>query len=31
MPHPDRCAERILGNDDGRKLFESIIAATARR
>ncbi len=25
MPHPERCAEGILGNEDGRKLFESII------
>ncbi len=31
MPHPDRCAEKILGCDDGRKLFESIIATAARR
>jgi phosphoribosylformylglycinamidine synthase subunit PurQ / glutaminase len=31
MPHPDRCAEKILGNDDGRKLFESIITAGPRR
>ncbi len=25
MPHPDRCAEEILGNAQGRKLFESIV------
>jgi phosphoribosylformylglycinamidine synthase I len=25
MPHPERCAEKILGNRDGRKIFESII------
>ena len=25
MPHPDRCAEAVLGNRDGRYLFESII------
>lgn len=31
MPHPDRCAERILGNEDGRKLFESLVAAGPRR
>lgn len=31
MPHPDRCAEKILGNEDGRKLFESLIAAGPRR
>jgi phosphoribosylformylglycinamidine synthase len=30
MPHPDRCAERILGNEDGRKLFESVVAFVAK-
>ncbi len=25
MPHPERCAESILGNEDGRKLFESLL------
>jgi phosphoribosylformylglycinamidine synthase subunit PurQ / glutaminase len=25
MPHPDRCAEEILGNAQGRKLFDSIV------
>ncbi len=25
MPHPERCSEAILGNEDGRKLFESMI------
>ncbi|MDT8317165.1 MAG: phosphoribosylformylglycinamidine synthase subunit PurQ [bacterium] len=25
MPHPERCAEDILGNEDGKRLFESII------
>jgi len=25
MPHPERCSERLLGNEDGRKLFESIV------
>lgn len=25
MPHPERCSEKLLGNEDGRKLFESII------
>ncbi len=25
MPHPERCAESILGNEDGRKIFESIV------
>lgn len=27
MPHPERCAEGILGNEDGKKLFTSIINA----
>jgi phosphoribosylformylglycinamidine synthase I len=26
MPHPERASESILGNDDGRKLFESLLA-----
>ena len=26
MPHPERCAEGILGNDDGTRIFESILA-----
>jgi len=25
MPHPERCSEAILGNDDGRLIFESIV------
>ena len=25
MPHPERAAERVLGNADGRRLFESLI------
>ena len=25
MPHPERCSEKILGNEDGRQIFESII------
>lgn len=25
MPHPERCAEEVLGNTDGRVLFESLI------
>ena len=29
MPHPDRCAEGILGNDVGRKMFESAVASLA--
>lgn len=26
MPHPERCSEKILGNEDGRKVFESILS-----
>ena len=26
MPHPERCAEGILGNTDGRALFESLLS-----
>jgi len=26
MPHPERCCEDILGSEDGRRIFESIIA-----
>ncbi len=29
MPHPDRCSEGILGNDVGRKMFESAVATLA--
>jgi len=25
MPHPDRCAESLLGNEAGRKMFESAV------
>jgi phosphoribosylformylglycinamidine synthase len=35
MPHPERCAEAVLGEEDGRLVFESLIdhldRATARR
>lgn len=31
MPHPDRCAEAVLGNDVGRKMFESAVHALAAR
>ena len=31
MPHPDRCAEGVLGNDVGRKMFESAVIALAAR
>jgi len=27
MPHPDRCAEEVLGNAQGRRLFDSIVYA----
>jgi len=27
MPHPERCAEPILGGVDGRRLFESVLTA----
>ena len=27
MPHPDRCAEEVLGRADGRRLFDSIVHA----
>ena len=31
MPHPDRCSEGILGNDVGRRMFESAVHALAVR
>ncbi|AEH50550.1 phosphoribosylformylglycinamidine synthase subunit PurQ [Pseudothermotoga thermarum] len=31
MPHPERCAEEILGSTDGRKLFESLAYYLERR
>jgi phosphoribosylformylglycinamidine synthase len=31
MPHPERACEPILGSDDGRLVFESMIAALADR
>ena len=27
MPHPERCAESVLGNEDGQRLFRSMIDA----
>jgi phosphoribosylformylglycinamidine synthase subunit PurQ / glutaminase len=30
MPHPERCAESILGNGDGLAIFKSIAASFAR-
>ena len=31
MPHPDRCAEGVLGNEVGRRMFESAAMALAGR
>ena len=31
MPHPERCSEAVLGNEDGRGVFESLAAAAAAR
>jgi phosphoribosylformylglycinamidine synthase len=31
MPHPDRCAEAVLGNDAGRRMFESAVSALVAR
>jgi phosphoribosylformylglycinamidine synthase len=31
MPHPDRCAEALLGNDAGLKMFQSAVEALAPR
>jgi len=25
MPHPERCCEQVVGGEDGRVIFESII------
>jgi phosphoribosylformylglycinamidine synthase subunit PurQ / glutaminase len=30
MPHPERCAEEVLGNADGLLLFESIVQSAGR-
>ena len=30
MPHPERCAEAILGNEDGRAIFQSMISSLER-
>jgi phosphoribosylformylglycinamidine (FGAM) synthase-like amidotransferase family enzyme len=27
MPHPERASEKLLGSDDGRLIFESLIGA----
>ena len=31
MPHPERCGEAILGGEDGRLIFESVIETLAER
>src|SRR5262245_36100779 len=31
MPHPDRCSESLLGNDQGVKMFQSAVEALATR
>jgi phosphoribosylformylglycinamidine synthase len=31
MPHPERCGEAILGGEDGRLIFGSLVAALAER
>lgn len=31
MPHPERCAESILGNEDGLKIFQSILNSNGTR
>ena len=31
MPHPERCAEEVLGNDDGRLIFLSMLESLKRR
>jgi len=30
MPHPERCVEALLGNDDGRLVFESLVQHVQR-
>ena len=31
MPHPERAGEAVLGSEDGRRLFESMLTAALRR
>jgi phosphoribosylformylglycinamidine synthase len=31
MPHPDRCSEKLLGNDMGLRMFQSVVSALAPR
>jgi phosphoribosylformylglycinamidine synthase len=30
MPHPERCSEEIVGGEDGRTIFESLISWSER-
>ncbi len=30
MPHPERCAEAVLGNEDGRLIFLSMLESLGR-
>ena len=31
MPHPDRASETLLGSDDGKYIFQSMVAALSKR
>jgi len=31
MPHPERCSEKLLGSDNGKKIFESVALYLERR
>jgi len=31
MPHPERCAEEVLGSADGRRLFDAMVAWLGER
>jgi phosphoribosylformylglycinamidine (FGAM) synthase-like amidotransferase family enzyme len=31
MPHPERASERILGSEDGKKIFTSMIAHVEKK
>jgi phosphoribosylformylglycinamidine (FGAM) synthase-like amidotransferase family enzyme len=31
MPHPERASEAVLGSDDGKMLFASLLAEMGRR
>jgi phosphoribosylformylglycinamidine synthase subunit PurQ / glutaminase len=30
MPHPERCAEEMLGNEDGRVIFQSMMESLGK-